>query len=115
MKRAENKKVQNVLRWFKSTIPLVVVMGLTWIIGLLVVDVEELAPLAYIYSIMVAFQGLFIFIVLVALSKAVRNDYIKWWKSKICNKVSTLQIQCTLTFPNCSDYTNSNFITFIVV
>ena len=89
MKRVDNKKLKNVLSWFKSILPLVVVMGLTWIIGILVVEVDALVPLAYIYTIMVAFQGLFIFLVLVVLSKAVRDEYIKWWKLKIYKTVST--------------------------
>ena len=75
MKRADDRKPKKVMSWFKSTIPLVVVMGLTWIIGLLVIDIDELARVAYIFSIMFAFQGVFIFIVLVVLSKAVRDDY----------------------------------------
>ena len=84
----ENRKI--VLGWFKSIIPLVVVLGVTWIIGLLVVEIDVLAPLAYIYTIMVAFQGLFIFLVLVVFSKAVRNDYVKWITSKIRGQVSLL-------------------------
>ena len=62
---------------------LVVIMGLTWIFGVLVVEVEALLPLTYIYTIMVAFQGLFIFILFVPTSKSVREAYSKWWKNKI--------------------------------
>jgi len=61
----------------------VVVMGLTWIIGLLIVEVEELLTLAYIYTILVAFQGTFIFIIFVILSKQVREAYGKWWRAKV--------------------------------
>ena len=86
MKRADDRKPKKVMSWFKSTIPLVVVMGLTWIIGLLVID--ELAHVAYIFSIMFAFQGVFIFTVLVVLSKAVRDDYRNWWRSRINKRVS---------------------------
>jgi latrophilin 2 len=46
-------------------------MGITWIIGVLVVEVEELCPLAYIFTIFVAFQGVFIFVIFVLLSKQV--------------------------------------------
>ena len=59
---------------------LVIIMGLTWIVGVLIVEVEALLPLAYIYTIMVAFQGLFIY---VAFSKKVREAYIKWWRVKV--------------------------------
>ncbi len=62
---------------------LVVIMGLTWIFGVLVVEVEALLPLTYIYTIMVAFQGLFIFIIFVCMSKGVREAYSKWWRVKI--------------------------------
>ena len=62
---------------------LVVIMGLTWIFGVLIVEVEELVPLAYIYTIMVAFQGVFIFLILVAFSKQVRDAYAKWWMAKV--------------------------------
>ena len=58
-------------------------MGLTWILGVLVVEVEELVPLAYIYTIMVAFQGLFIFLIFVVLSKQVREAYAKCWRAKV--------------------------------
>ena len=58
-------------------------MGLTWILGVLVVEVEALLPLTYIYTIMVAFQGLFIFIIFVCLSKSVREAYSKWWRTKV--------------------------------
>ena len=47
------------------------------------VEVEELVPLAYIYTIMVAFQGVSIFLILVAFSKQVRDAYAKWWMSKV--------------------------------
>ncbi len=58
-------------------------MGLTWILGVLIVEVEELLVLAYIYTIMVAFQGVFIFIIFVLLSKSVREAYGKWWRTKV--------------------------------
>ena len=58
-------------------------MGLTWIFGVLIVEVEELVPLAYIYTIMVAFQGLFIFLIFVVFSKQVREAYTKCWRSKV--------------------------------
>ena len=60
-------------------------MGITWIMGVLVVEVEALLPLAYIFTIMVAFQGLAIFIIFVVFSKQVREAYRKWWKVKVSN------------------------------
>ena len=67
----------------KASISLSVMMGITWIIGVLVIEVEELFPLAYIFTIFVAFQGLFIFVIFVLLSKQVKESYAKWWKAKV--------------------------------
>ena len=46
-------------------------------------EVNALLPLAYIYTIMVAFQGLWIFIIFVLMSKQVREVYAKWWRAKV--------------------------------
>ena len=70
-------------KWLRSAIFLVIIMGLTWIFGVLIVEVEELLPLAYIYTIMVAFQGLFIFLIFVVFSKQVREAYAKSWRAKV--------------------------------
>ena len=58
-------------------------MGITWIIGILVIEVDELFALAFIFTIFVAFQGLFIFVIFVLLSKQVRENSAKWWKAKV--------------------------------
>ena len=42
-------------QWLKATITLVIVMGLTWIMGIAVFD-AALIPVAYIFTIFVAFQ-----------------------------------------------------------
>ena len=68
------------MAWLKAVIFLMVVMGITWLIGVLVTEVEALLPLAYIFTIMVAFQGVAIFLSLVAFQKSVRDEYIKWLK-----------------------------------
>ena len=58
-------------------------MGLTWAIGVLVFEVPALLPLAYIFTIFVAFQGVAIFVLFVILDKPVREAYSKWWKAKV--------------------------------
>ena len=58
-------------------------MGITWIIGVLLIQVEELFTLAFIFTIFVAFQGVFIFVIFVLLSKQVKENYTKWWKAKV--------------------------------
>ena len=69
--------------WLKASISLTVVMGITWIIGVLVMEVEGLFALAFIFTIFVAFQGLFIFILFVLLQKPVRDSCAKWWKATV--------------------------------
>ncbi len=59
------------------------IMGLTWVMGVLVMEVDALLPLAYIFTIMVAFQGLCIFLIFIVMSKQVKDAYRKWWKEKI--------------------------------
>ena len=100
-----NKKKGNsnkhVKSWLKGLASLIVVMGLTWIIGVLIVEVEELVPLAYIYTIMVAFQGVWIFLIFVVLQKNVRDVYIKLWRTR--TKTSDKQIN----FPSIKTKTSS--------
>ncbi len=81
-KRDVKTESNKILKWLKAVISLTVVMGLTWIIGVLIVEREELLPLAYIYTIMVAFQGFFIFLVLVVFTKPVRDEVSKWTVSR---------------------------------
>ena len=73
-------KAKDVKKWLKAVTSLVVVMGVTWIVGVLIVEVEILLPLAYIYTIMVAFQGVWIFLLFVAFEKKVRDGYANMWK-----------------------------------
>ena len=58
-------------------------MCLTWILGIVIVEEDFLVPLAYLYILMVAFQGTFIFLVFVVFSKAVREAYRKWCRNKV--------------------------------
>jgi len=59
------------------------IMGITWIIGLTVVVIEQLLPLAYIFTTVAAFQGVFVFVVLVLLTKSTRDELIIWTSIKI--------------------------------
>jgi uncharacterized protein YacL len=76
-------EAKHVRSWLKALVSLAVIMGLTWIFGVLIVEVEALIPLAYIYTILVAFQGVFIFLLFVAFNKKVREDIIKIWRAKV--------------------------------
>ena len=84
-KRNIQMKSSDVGGWLKAVITLMVVMGITWIIGLAVVETEELLPLAYIFTIVAAFQGVSIYVVLVLLTKSVRDELIKWTVKKYEN------------------------------
>ena len=83
MKQIHKTKLQNVHSWLRSAVSLVVIMSLTWITGVLLIIVQKLAPLAYIFTTMVAFQGVFIFLIFVVFSKAVREAYMKWWRIRV--------------------------------
>ena len=61
--------------WLRSVVSLVTIMGLTWVIGVLVFEVPALFPLAYIFTIFVAFQGIAIFVLFVLFDKPVREAY----------------------------------------
>ena len=74
---------EHVKNWLKALVSLVVIMGLAWILGVVIVEVDALLPLAYIYSILVAFQGLWIFLIFVAFPKQVREEYLKLWRTKV--------------------------------
>lgn len=66
----------------RTGVSLTVVMGLTWVIGFLVIEVEELFVFTYIFTIFVAFQGLFIFIILVLLDSKMRDMLSKWRRTR---------------------------------
>lgn len=82
-KQTEKSKFQNMSSWLKSAISLVVIMGITWALGLVIIERQELLPLTYIYTTMVAFQGVIIFLIYVVFSKTVREAYSKWWNVKV--------------------------------
>ena len=68
--------------WLKVSVSLTLVMGITWLIGLLVFR-KESVTLAYIMTVFIAGQGILLFIILVPLSKQVcsqvRYTYMHMW------------------------------------
>ena len=46
-------------------------------------EIPALLPLAYIFTIFVAFQGVAIFVLFVLLDKPVKEAYSKWWKVEV--------------------------------
>jgi hypothetical protein len=100
----------------KASISLTVVMGITWIIGVLVIEVEELFALAFIFTIFVAFQGVFIFILFVLLSQQVKENYAKWWRSKVAksdflSKYFGESTPNVIVLPNPLAFESSNVVT----
>ena len=73
--------IKQVKSWLKASASLIVVLGVPWIFGVLLVEVEELTPLAYIYTVLVAFQGVWIFLIFVVFPKQVRDNYSKLGRS----------------------------------
>ena len=83
-KKLKNEKgLKKILSWLRAAASLSVIMGLTWIFGLLVLDYPGAEVLAFIYVILVGFQGTFIFLLFVVFSKAVREAYVKFWDDKV--------------------------------
>jgi hypothetical protein len=80
--QAKKSNLTQIKHWIKVSVTLMVVMGITWAMGVLVFT-ESLLPLAYVFTIFVAFQGVIIFFLLVVLSEQVRNTYRKWWKKHV--------------------------------
>ena len=82
MRQKEKSRASNFFRWIRAAFSLVVVMALTWISGILIFD-DKLKVFAYIYPVLIGFQGFFIFLIFVVLSKTVREAYRKLWKVKV--------------------------------
>ena len=105
-KKNIQQKSSDVGGWLKAVITLMVVMGITWIIGLVVVEREELLPLAYIFTIVAAFQGVFIYVVLVLFTKSVRDELVKFTTKKCETNTkpnsSMVRIICFLGFIHCT-------------
>ena len=61
--------------WLKVSVSLTLVMGITWLAGVLVFR-KESVTLAYIMTVFIAGQGILLFIILVPLSKQVKHSWL---------------------------------------
>ncbi len=77
-------------------------------IGILTFEVPALLPLAYIFTIFVAFQGVAIFVIFVPLSKQVREAYSKWWMVKVAESDILSSHFSDLSFRNNSSSVSSH-------
>ena len=79
----KSMKIKDFKGLLKALISLAVVMGLTWLFGVLVSvkrpQVFQIVVL-YVYAVMVAFQGVWIFLLFVLCTKQVRDEYRKLWR-----------------------------------
>lgn len=89
--RRQKRKLaaKDVRSWLRSVASLTVVMGVTWVIGVLVLEVDALLPLAYIYTIVVAFQGVGIFLFLVVFEQKAIELFTKKLKKSKTSAVSS--------------------------
>jgi hypothetical protein len=76
-KELSTSQVQKAKHWLKVSVSLLVVMGISWIIGVITFH-KALLFVSYIFTIVVAFQGAMMFIMFVILSKQVRLALKKW-------------------------------------
>jgi len=74
-RRLHKSKLQSAKHWLRSCISLVIIMGISWIIGVLAFH-QALLAVSYIFTIFIAFQGLFIFILFVPVSKQVSEHLV---------------------------------------
>ena len=80
-KGGDTRTNKHVKSWLKVLVSLVVVMGLTWVSGV-PMTFDKWLPLAYIFTIMVAFQGMWIFFFFVLFQEQVRDAYItQFWST----------------------------------
>lgn len=99
---------KSVKSWIKAVASLTIVMGFTWMIGLIIVEEEKFASLAYFYTTAIAFQGLFIFLILVVLTKSVRDDVKNLVKGKFQKMLA--RSQKVVTYIKSSRHSSSSTV-----
>ena len=88
MKKDEKKQTINFLNWLRSAVSLLFILGVTNLMGIIVLDEEQLLRLAYIYTVLLAFQGFLIFLILVVFSPMAQDMGKKWMTKYVWKKVS---------------------------
>ena len=82
-KQTGKMSAKDARKWLLTLVSLVVILGLNWILGVLINEAKELLPLAYIFTLSVSFQGVWIFLLFVVLDRKVREGYAKLWRSVV--------------------------------
>ena len=79
-KQTGKMSAKDARNWLLTLVSLVVILGLNWIFGVVIYEAEELLALAYIFTLSVSFQGVWIFLLFVVLDRKVREGYAKLWR-----------------------------------
>ena len=78
----------SVWTWIKGATVLVVLLGLTWSTGLLLINKESLF-MAYIFTILNSLQGVFIFVFHCCTNEKVRKEYSKVYQRRIASYLTS--------------------------
>lgn len=76
-KARQKTTFENVRSWIKGAIVLVVLLGLTWVFGLLYIN-EQSVVMAYVFTIFNSTQGVFIFVFHCVMNEKVQKEYKRW-------------------------------------
>ncbi|KAA0186105.1 hypothetical protein HAZT_HAZT010408 [Hyalella azteca] len=85
LKNKEHTKLASVRTWLRGAFVLVFLLGLTWTFGLLYLN-QQTVVMAYVFTVLNALQGLFIFIF-----HCVQNDKVKKEMRGACRRHSWLR------------------------
>ncbi|XP_059469822.1 latrophilin Cirl-like isoform X3 [Neocloeon triangulifer] len=79
VKSKEHARLASARSWLRGAIALVFLLGLTWTFGLLFLN-KETAIMAYVFTVLNSFQGLFIFAFHCVQNEKVQKEYRKFVK-----------------------------------
>ncbi|XP_067927901.1 adhesion G protein-coupled receptor L3-like isoform X2 [Watersipora subatra] len=77
MKHKETGKLDSVRAWIKGAIVLLVLLGLTWVFGFMYVNKDTMV-IAYVFTVLNSFQGLFIFTFHCLKNEKVQKEYKRY-------------------------------------
>ncbi|KAL3868658.1 hypothetical protein ACJMK2_041436 [Sinanodonta woodiana] len=109
---AASKTYMEIPTWLRGAAVLVVLLGLTWVFGVMFLS-EESVAMAYIFTIFNSLQGVFIFIFHCLLDRKVKKEYRKiiqrasWLPD--CVRVNIGGYTGSLSSPNQSSSTGQNY------
>ncbi|XP_026201017.1 adhesion G protein-coupled receptor L2 isoform X3 [Anabas testudineus] len=81
--KPDSSRLENIKSWVMGAFALLCLLGLTWSFGLFFIN-EASIVMAYLFTILNTFQGMFIFIFHCLLQKKVRKEYSKCFRHTYC-------------------------------